>query len=187
MKKIIFFFLSISFNFLSISQVQMTGTGSYSQNFDGLLNTGSVNNWVDNNTIPSVFSQRTTTSTTYGASTGSSITGGLYSFGSSGSTERALGTIGSNNSASGGNFAHGVLLQNNSGYVINSLNVTYTLEQWKNGGNSTPNIVTFWYKVSTTAITNLISPSPSYNLGWTAVTTLDAESPINNVTSATLD
>ncbi|MFM7667323.1 MAG: MopE-related protein [Bacteroidota bacterium] len=183
MKKIILLLILASY-FNGFGQVLMSGTGSYSQNFDALLNTGSVNNWVDNSTIPSVFSQRTSTSTTYTAGTGTLSTGGLYSFGATGSTERALGTVGSANTTSGGNFAHGVLLQNTSGFNINSLNVTYTLEQWRNGGNTNPNVVTFWYKVSTTTITNL---TPASNTGWTAVTVLNATSPINTATSGPLD
>lgn len=186
MKKIILLLILAS-SFNGFSQVIMSGSGSYSQNFDALLNTGSVNNWIDNSTIPSVFSQRTSTSTTYAAGTGTLTTGGLYSFGATGSTERALGTVGSSNLTSGGNFAHGILLQNTSGFDINSLNITYTLEQWRNGGNTTPNVVTFWYRVSTTSITNLISPAPNFNLGWTAVTVLNAASPINTATSGALD
>lgn len=88
----------------------MNVTGNYTENFNGLANTGSVNQWTDNSTIQHWFSQRTTASTLYTAGTGSSTTGGLYSYGTSGSTERALGTIGSNNTSFGGNFAHGLLL-----------------------------------------------------------------------------
>ena len=186
MKKTYYFilFVFVFINTLIHSQVIMSGSGSYSQNFDALLNTGSVNNWLDNNTISNIFSQRTSTSTTYAASTGSSVSGGLYSFGSAGSTERALGTIGSANLTSGGNFAHGVLLQNTSGFTINSLNVSYTLEQWRNGGNTNPNTITFWYKVSSTTISSL---TPGSNTGWTAVTILNTLSPINTATSGPLD
>ncbi|MFY7668412.1 MAG: MopE-related protein [Crocinitomicaceae bacterium] len=184
MKNIILVLLFTSTFIKGFTQVLMTGTGSYSQNFDALLNTGSVNNWVDNSTISSVFSQRTSTSTTYAAGTGSLSTGGLYSFGATGSTERALGTVGSSNLTSGGNFAHGVLLQNTSGFSINALNVTYTLEQWRNGGNTNPNTITFWYKVSSTAISSV---TPGSNTGWTAVSILNATSPINTATSGPLD
>jgi hypothetical protein len=184
MKKIALLLILMIVCLTGFSQVTMSASGSYSQNFDALLNTGSVNNWLDNNTISSIFSQRTSTSTTYASSTGSSLSGGLYSFGSAGSTERALGTIGSANLTSGGNFAHGVLLQNTSGFTINSLNVSYTLEQWRNGGNTNPNTITFWYKVSSTTISSL---TPGSNTGWTAVSVLNATSPINTATSGPLD
>ena len=72
----------------------MNVTGTYSQNFNTLLSTGSVNSWLENSTISNWYSQRTSTSTNYAASNGSNTTGGLYSFGSSGIQERALGSIG---------------------------------------------------------------------------------------------
>ncbi|MEY3237431.1 MAG: hypothetical protein RI883_1532 [Bacteroidota bacterium] len=182
MKKILL--TTLLFPFVVISQVPMNITGNYTQNFNVLANTGSVNQWTDNSTIQHWFSQRTTASTLYAAGTGSSTTGGLYSYGSSGSTERALGTIGSNNTSYGGNFAHGVLLENTAGFNISSFNVSYTMEQWRNGGNTTPNILTFWYKVSSSAITSL---NPGVIAGWTAVTVLDGISPINTITASALD
>ncbi|MBK9288285.1 MAG: hypothetical protein IPN38_11530 [Flavobacteriales bacterium] len=63
-------------------QVNMTTTGSHSQTFDGLANTGSTNTWADNSTIANWYAQRTGNGTTYTASTGSSNSGALYSFGS---------------------------------------------------------------------------------------------------------
>ena len=81
------------------AQVAMNGSGGYTQNFDALLNTGSVNSWVENSTIPNWYSQRTTTSTSYAANNGSSLSGGLYSYGTTSTTERALGAIGSNNTS----------------------------------------------------------------------------------------
>ena len=103
------FILLISLLFVNSNQAQVliTATGSHAQNFDGLLNTGS-GTWTDNTTIPNWYSQRTGTGTTYSASTGSSNAGGLYSFGAAtGATDRALGSVGSNNVVAGG-FAHGV-------------------------------------------------------------------------------
>ena len=177
-------FATVIFNLNLSAQVQMNSSGSYSENFDALLNTGSVNQWTDNSTIPNVFSQRTTASTLYTAGNGSSSTGGLYSFGATGSTERALGTIGSANTSFGGDFAHGISLQNVSGNVLPTITVSYTLEQWRNGGNTTPNTITFWYKISTTPITLL---NPGVNTGWTAVPALDAASPVNTATGGLLD
>ena len=100
------------------AQVAMNGSGSYTQNFDALLNTGSVNSWVENSTIPNWYSQRTTASTSYAASTSSSTSGGLYSFGASGTNDRALGAISSSNTSFGGDFAHGVLFQNAGSSVV---------------------------------------------------------------------
>ena len=81
------------------AQVLITASGSNAQNFDALLNTG-TGTWTDNTTIPNWYSQRTGTGITYSASTGSSNAGGLYSFGIAAATDRALGSVGSNNAAS---------------------------------------------------------------------------------------
>lgn len=166
------------------SQVLITGDGSYAQNFDGLSNTGLTNTWTDNTTIANVYSQRTTAGLTYAANDGTSTTGGLYSYGTTATTERAIGTIGSANPNTGGSFAHGILLQNTSGLAISDLKVSYALEQWRNAGNTTANTITFWYKISSTAITAL---TPNANTGWTAVTVLNTNSPINTATAGALD
>lgn len=165
------------------AQINITTSGNSTQNFDALLTTGSVNTWNDNSTIPNYFAQRSGFGTTYQAGTGSSIVGNLYSFGSTGSTERALGSVGSDNT-SALNFAYGVLLQNNSGFNLNQLSVSYTLEQWRNAGNTTPDEVTVWYKISASPISNL---SPGDNTGWTQITGLTTASPINTATAGALD
>ena len=176
-------FIILFFNTLN-SQVLITGDGNYSQNFDGLLNTGVVNTWSDNSTIENVYSQRTTSSVAYAANDGTNTTGGLYSYGTTASSERAIGTIGSANTSSGGNFAHGILLKNTSGLIISDLKVSYTLEQWRKGGDTTANTITFWYKISSTTITAL---TPGANAGWTAVTVLNTNSQINTNTAGALN
>jgi hypothetical protein len=167
------------------AQVAMNGSGSYTQNFDALLSTGSVNSWVENSTIPNWYSQRTTASTNYAANNGSTLSGGLYSYGTTSNTERALGAIGSNNTSYGGDFAHGILLQNNGTDVVTNLNLTYTLEEWRNGGSNAAQTVTVWYKVSATRDT-LLNPG-SINTGWTEVTALAGSSPVSSATPGALD
>ncbi|WP_341903755.1 MopE-related protein [Fluviicola taffensis] len=161
---------------VSMSQVAMTGAGSYTQNFDGLASTGTNIAWTDNSTIPNWFAQRTGTGTVYKADNGGSNAGALNSYGTTAATERSLGSIGSGNAAAG-NFAHGLLLHNTSGGGLGTVNVSYTLEQWRDGGAATPaaQSMTFWYKVSSSAITSL---NPNVNTGWTQVTALTGTSPI---------
>ncbi|NBU46846.1 MAG: T9SS C-terminal target domain-containing protein [Flavobacteriales bacterium] len=182
--KNLFLLLFILFFTKGFTQVIISGSGSFTQNFDALLNSGSVNDWVDNSTVQNIFSQRTSTSTLYAAGTGSSSSGGLYSFGASGSNERALGTIGSGNSSFGGDFAHGILLQNTSGQEITNLNVSYTMEQWRNGGKITADTLSFWYQLSSGSISNL---TPTTNTGWTAVVSLNAISPTNTLNPGAID
>jgi|GEM_PF-2565240 len=182
MKRIL---LSIFLLPLALSaQVQMNGPGSCTQDFNTLASSGPVNPWVNNSTIPNWFSQRTSTGTNYNTGTGTLATGDMYSFGSTSSPDRALGCIGSNNAATGGSFAHGILLQNTGTSTISNFNLTYALEQWRNGGSNTAQSVTVWFQVSSSAISSL---TPSVTTGWTSVSALTGSSPISSITAGALD
>lgn len=170
---------------ISFGQVVINGAGTYSQDFNTLASTGTGITWIDNTTIPNVFSQRTGTGTTYDTGTGTSNAGRLYSFGAASDPDRALGSIGSSNAAAG-QFAHGIAFHNAGTTNVGTFTVSYTLEQWRDGGATTPapQSMTFWYKVSSTAITQL---NPNVNTGWTQVTALTGTSPVFNTTAAALD
>lgn len=163
--------------------VEITGAGSYTQNFDSLANSGTSNTWVDDSTIVGWYSQRSGTGTTYAADSGTANAGNLYSYGAASATERALGTLGSGNAAAG-NFAHGVLLWNNSGGSITINSLAYIGEQWRKSGVTTAQVVTLWYQVSGDPITSL---TPSSNTGWTAIPAGDFASPVNSATATALD
>lgn len=160
----------------------MAGTGNYTQDFNTLANTGTTNPWTDNTTILNWYSQRSGTGAgNYIADAGTSTNGTIYSYGTTATTERALGSIGSNGA---GNFAHGILFQNTSGGLLSTFTVSYALEQWRNGNNATAQDVTFWYKVSSTSFTAL---NPGVNTGWTQVSGLTTSSQINTTTPGALD
>ena len=180
MRKFIFLMLMIALSFSSNvkGQVSITTTGNYFQNFDGLGNV--TQTWTDNSTIANWWAKRTGTGTNVTVSTGSTLAGDLYNFGSTGAPDRALGTIGS---ATAGNFAYGVQFQNNSGVPITTMNVAYKGEQWRNSA-AAAQTVAFYYKVSAAPITNL---QPNSNLTWTAVTALDFASPITGGTAGALN
>jgi hypothetical protein len=173
--------ISLATYFTGHGQLEISATGTYSQDFNSLLSTGSVNDFIDNSTIPNWYSQRTGSNISYAANNGSSLTGNLYSYGTTGSPERALGSIGSSNTASGGDFANGILFQNVSGLLVTNFTISYTLEQWRKSNVTEPQVVTFWYKVSSTAISDL---EPGANGTWVAVTALDAASAVNDGTAA---
>lgn len=99
-----------------------------------------------------------------------------------GSTERAIGSVGSSNNAAG-NFAYGVSLKNTSGYSITDFRVSYTGEHWRNSAAAVQTIK-FYYKISTSPILDLQLTSPT---GWTPVTSLDFISPIANGNADILD
>ncbi len=166
----------------SHSQVTMTTSGSYSQNFDGLPSTGSPV-WTDNSTLANWYAQRSaSTGTTIIASDGNTTSGGLYSFGTIASTERALGTIGSGTPK---NFAYGIVFQNTSGITITDIKVSYKLEQWRVATTSTQTD-SFFYKTSSSLIT-LLNPGLSLSNGWTNVASLNGISPTTSATAAPID
>ena len=146
------------------------GAGSYSQNFDNLGDTSLT--WVDNSTIPGWYAQRTSAWTTFTASNGFDNSGDLYNYGSTDSTDRSLGSLGTGGA---GHFAWGIRLQNNSGASgRDAINISYAGEQWRFGavGSQT---VSFYYKRSMEADSVL---QPNNNGTWTAVTALNFISPI---------
>ena len=168
--------------------VSITASGTYTQDFNTLISTG-TGTWANDSTIAAWYAQRTGTGTSIAADTGSSNGGNLYSFGSTSSSDRALGSMGSSNAAAG-HFAWGVQFQNTSSSTVTIGTVSYTGEEWRKGGNTTASVVTFWYKVSSSAITSL-NPSDLVTddsaTGWTAVTSLNFSSPVNTATGAALD
>lgn len=175
----------------ALSQVRMYNSGNYTQNFDSLGSvSGNTYTWTDNTTIPNWFAQRTSAVTSYLADDGSLNTGfasKLYSFGTNGSTDRALGCIGSSTTTA--SFAYGLLLQNISGYPITDIKVSYTLEQWKKVNvNNRLDTITFWYKIGNSPVTTL-NPNASNSNSWIQVTALALISPILGVstTSSSLD
>ncbi|MEH1898974.1 MAG: Calx-beta domain-containing protein [Nostoc sp.] len=146
-------------------------TGTYSQNFNTLANSGTSISWVDDSTISGWYATRTN----YNVGSGSNNTGGLYSFGTTG--DRALGSVAS---GSTGTIYYGLRLQNNTGSSITQLQVGYTGEQWRNGGNTSLQQLKFSYQTGST-LTNLTTGT------WNSATSLDFTSPIATATAAALN
>src|SRR5262249_1148966 len=164
------------------AQVSLTTLGTpYTQNFDTLPASGSAT-WTNNSTIPGWFHARTGTGTTIVANDGSSNAGNLYSYGTGTNTDRALGSIGSANVAVG-NLFWGVRLQNNTGSTITSLVVSYTGEQWRNGGAPAQTAV-FSYLVGSPTVTGSLA---EFQTAGTAVPNPDFTSPIPGGTAGALN
>ena len=159
------------------AQASLTGT-AYTQNFDS-LGTATVN-LTDNTTITGVYTLRAAGNATPNvltASDGSSGTGSLYNFGTASATDRALGSVASGGT---GTLNYGIRLKNNTGAAITSLTVSYAGEQWRNGGNTNAQSLTFDYRQAPT-VTDL-------NTGtYTAVSALTFTTKINTATAAALD
>ena len=120
---------------LAYSQVNLTTSSStYTQNFDALISTGTAT-WVNDTTITSWYAARSVAGVvTLRSNNGTGNSGGLQSFGTT--ADRALGGLGS---GSNGANAWGLRLKNTSGNTLNALTVSYTGEQWRNGGNTNAN------------------------------------------------
>ncbi|HVM64278.1 MAG TPA: choice-of-anchor X domain-containing protein, partial [Acidimicrobiales bacterium] len=161
----------------SRGQVSLTTLGvPYTQNFDTLANTGTANAWTNNTTLAGWYAtQQSGTLTTYRADNGASTTGALYSYGSTGSTERALGSLSSGTPQT---LYYGVRLVNNTGSAITTLAIAFTGEQWRNGGNATAQTLAFKYQLGAT---DLVSGT------WTAFSSLDFVTPIHTTTAGALD
>ena len=146
--------------------------GSYTQDFDTLPTT--TQTWQDDVTLTGWFSSRTGTGSTILPGTGSANTGGLYSFGASGSTERALGSLGSGNAAVG-NVSWGVAFRNQTGASLSTLYVEYWGEQWRFGGTASAQTVDVAYGTSA---------QPGL---WLNAYSLDFTSPIISCSAGALD
>jgi len=147
MKKIITLLAGIALSQLATAQISVTSTVlTYAQNFDG-LDTANINS-ANIPTGWSIFETGSSTSTVnnmYKGSAGASNTGDTYSFGSAGSTERALGSI-----ASGSNVpSYGVTFVNNTGATISGFTMKYRVEEWRYGqfrnGTGSPDTTRFLY------------------------------------------
>ena len=146
------------------------------QTFDTLANTGTANAWTDDSTIPGWYAKDSVSPLTYRAGDGSTNNGAMYSFGTGTTTDRALGSIGSGTTNT---VFWGVLLQNDTGGPITSLDVAYTGEQWRDGGGATPSVaqtVTFSYVTGNPASTDL-------TLAGTGISALDFTSPVFGATT----
>jgi len=171
----------------------------YVQNFDSLPNSpenvslgNSPIGWTDDNASPGAgnfsvvgWSLYYPTTTTEGGFNGHQRfrnsgapgnTGSFYSFGASGATERALGDIGANTLApdgqtgnDAGNLYIALRLFNNTGQTLNNFTLSYTGEQWRDGGTSTPETMTVAWSTTATAVSD---PSTSFSLApllsWTS-------------------
>ncbi len=136
---------------LAVCQTAITDMEvTYTQDFNTLDTISTANmTWTDNSTLPAWYSNRYT----YRGDNGSSNAGGLKSYGAFGSTERALGFL----SSSSASPKAGWRLVNSTGDIIQSLQVSVRMEQWRQGNYTTPptrrDTVLFRYQVAAT-VTN---------------------------------
>jgi hypothetical protein len=132
---------------------------TYLQNFNSLdtINTNSSN-------LPAgweLFEYGTSTvvNNEYKGNSGTSTTGDVYSYGSPGSTDRALGSLGT----SGNKALYGATFQNNTGVTISSIAVHYRGEQWRRGTSSSDTLLFRYSYVANNIADTLSSNWTVYN------------------------
>ena len=144
---------------------------TYTQNFDSLASSGTGHSWVNNSTIPGWYLSRAS----YNANDGGSSTVAAYSYGSSGSADRALGSV------AGGSVTtyFGVRFVNNTPLTIYpAFNLSFVGEQWRKANNGASHRLEFGYKISSSPLTN-----PA-DVGFSSVPALDFVSPVFGATAA---
>ena len=129
--------------------------GNYSQNFDTLATSGTSNAWLQGSTLEGwyLYTGASADISTYQAGNGSTNAGAFYSFGATGSPERALG-----GTASGGAYFGSPLTGAPAGYIalaavnstgtaVDSLSINFNGEQWRNGGNASAQSMLMQYGI----------------------------------------
>lgn len=153
---------------LAPAQVSFNGT-PYVQNFNTL--SGTTNNvtavtWTNNSTLPGWYASKSGYHVTDGTmgggasnfdSTSNVNNIGLISFGSAGSTDRALGsraTSTSSLSTTNAPVQYGVRLVNNTAQTITSFSVMFTGEQWFASTQSAAHTLQVDYSLGATSLTS---------------------------------
>ena len=144
------------------------GTTLYTQSFDTLAATGTTGIALPNGWR--VSEDGAAANGTYGIGTGSLNTGNVYSFGTAGSTDRALGTLRSGQLVP----TVGAIFTNATGSSITDLVIAYTGEQWRDGGSAIDSL-NFQYSLTSTNIADALTSS-----AWTSVSSLNFLSPTNS-------
>lgn len=170
MKKLLLTIMTIGATTIGFAQpLSLTSTSQViSENFDVLSASGTAQTTLPNGW----WILESTGNTAYQASAGTSTAGDTYSFGSVGSSERALGSLASNSLQS----AFGVRIINNSGNTLTQFSYDLFMEQWRSGGRTGLDSLYFSYSVNN-GVTG----------AWTRETSNDLVSKVTQGTAAALD
>jgi hypothetical protein len=194
--------LAGTFVTVSSGQVLLSGGLTYSQNFDSLASSSTSSSsavaWADNTTLPGWYASKaylSGTSSTFGpfaytsyrVDTGTANAGWIYSYGVAGVnpvTDRALGSLASGTPKTN---IFGVWIENDTASPVDTVTVSYTGEEWRNGGNTTVQTLFFSYGLSSTGFTSPIDTGTNGVNGWVGVNALNFLSPTVGATAAALD
>ncbi|MFO1476745.1 MAG: hypothetical protein U1F98_08850 [Verrucomicrobiota bacterium] len=152
-------------------QVLLSG-GVYQQDFNTLPAAG-AGAWVNNATLQGWYVSRSASPgivTNLAASNGNGTTGGLFSFGDPGSSDRALGTLASGGT---GRMAFGVRLLNDTGTALSGFTISLAGEQWRSGSTNAQRLLCAFRLGS-----GLTNADAAGDLDWTSEPALDVEAPV---------
>ena len=158
---------------ITLAQVIITNLSTaYTQDFDS-FGTNDVA-WTDNVTLPGWYLTREGLATVVNvtADDGNGTLLVHYNYGTIADSDRALGSLaGSINS-----LFYGVRFINSGAFLITNISVSYDGEQWKIGniGDAIPDQLQFFYRIDGTDFL-----ADTNNVGWTAVSALNFNSPQN--------
>jgi hypothetical protein len=178
----------------TLAQITLTGFAPYTQNFNTLPTSTAQADFVNNSTLPGVYAQAMLTGlgaypggtapVPYSGNDGAQNTdANYYSFGTAGSTDRALGGIATTFIANGypltGTGYVAMRFKNQTGRPIANLEVSYAMEQWYNSGKVDKAQVGFDYQVLSGAFTGAMEVGT-----WTSVPALGVAAPSTATTIA---
>jgi hypothetical protein len=161
-----------TFSEVTWGQISLTTVGdAYTQDFDGLASSGT------SSSLPTGWAFTESGSNAdglYAAGTGSNTAGNTYSFGSTGSTDRAFGGLQSGSLIP----TIGASFSNNTGVPLTSLEISYTGEQWRLGATARIDRIDFQLSIDATDLTTGT---------WIDYDDLDFSSPVTTGTVGLLD
>ncbi|WP_254512713.1 cadherin domain-containing protein [Anatilimnocola floriformis] len=166
---------------------------TYSQNFNSLINTGTVT-LSGNGPFHLADTQFASTPITgwyfskyagtgnnalFNVNDGASGSGSIYSYGATGASDRALGSTASGTTIS----RFGAVIRNTTGSTLDTFTITFDGEQWRNGvGSSTgANVLDFEYAIG-------VAPGGTIDgTGFTGESGLDFTAPVTSSTEGPID
>lgn len=181
---------------LMAAAIPINNTGDvYSENFDSLPNSadwqnkslvGSGFEWQDEVSVPNWIAYHIGTLAEGGnhrlrITSGGTNVGSFYSFGDSGETDRAFGDI---TSSTTNTARWGTRFVNNTGLTLTEFSLSYTGEQWRDGGASTTGSAAQSVRVGYSLNAGSIVDTAESGLVYTDVPELEFVSPNVGRTSA---
>jgi len=156
MNRLLIVCLTLVTNLSIFGQTSISSIGTpVIQNFNSLANGGTNNPWTNNSTLPGWYvglvvgssGSTVTTPTTYTAADGTASGIKLFSVGSTGQSDRALGLI--PGGATSAKSYYGWRLKNTTGSTIKTVRVSWYGEQWSHTPASAQDLKLFYSKGTT--------------------------------------